>query len=99
MDDFVTVLHLADTVIILPVYAASEDEFEGMPSDMLIEKCRDAYGDRILDARDLEHAVNILCDCVEPGGVILTLGAGSVSSIGDMYLEKKTATGNRNTRQ
>lgn len=93
MDDFIEALHPADRVIILPVYAASEDEYQGIPSDLLIEKSRAVYGEKILSAADLNDAVRILCDVVEPGSMILTLGAGSVSNVGEMYIRAKHASG------
>ncbi|MCD4652782.1 UDP-N-acetylmuramate--L-alanine ligase [bacterium] len=88
LDDFVDSFAKADRVIILPVYAASEDEYEGIPADLLVEKAQQRYGDKIISAMNIDHAVDLLIKHVKSGDIVLTLGAGTVSSVGDLYIKK-----------
>jgi len=88
LDEFVSALALADRVLILPVYAASEDEFDGIPSELLIEKCIDSYGDKIVPVNSLDQVVEYLVENQIPNSIVLTMGAGSVSSVGEMLLDK-----------
>lgn len=92
LDDFVDALALADRILILPVYAASEDEFEGIPSDLLIEKCRSRYGNKVSAVPDLDGAVTHLLETTASDCVIMTLGAGSVSQAGEMFLSRLNPT-------
>ena len=87
MDDFARSFHAADRVVLLDIYAASEKPIEGVTSEALAERMRQ-FGHRAAEyagsnAAGLERIVQ----GVEAGDMILTLGAGSVSQLGDGILE------------
>lgn len=86
LDDFADAFEGVETLVILPVYAASELEHQGISSDLPVERCRTRYGDRVLFAKDFENAVQLLRRNVKPDSVIITLGAGNVTKIGEMFL-------------
>lgn len=87
LDDFVDAFEGVDMLVILPVYAASEQEHQGISSDLLVERCRERYGKRVFAATDFENAVQLLKQNVQPNSVVITLGAGNVTKVGDMFLD------------
>jgi UDP-N-acetylmuramate--alanine ligase len=94
LPEFATAFEHADQVMILDIYAARETDTLGMSSADLL----DLLPSRGLSARDPAHAAGQLADLVQPGDVVLTLGAGSVTQVGPLLLERlqaKTAAGER----
>jgi UDP-N-acetylmuramate--alanine ligase len=88
MDDFARSFFDADSVTLLDIYAASEPPIEGVSSDVLLDKLR-AHGQRQVDyAPSLEDGARQVAARAESGDMILTLGAGSVSSAADLILDE-----------
>ncbi len=84
-DEFVTAFDDAATVEILDVYAASEDPIEGVTSEALVAAM---HHPGVEYASSAERAVSRVVDRAEPNDVILTLGAGSVSQIAPLVVER-----------
>ena len=81
-DDFITAFNDADLVLVSEIYAAGEDKIPGVDIAPLVEAIR-AHGHR--DAHhvpNLEDIVERLVALAEPGDLIITLGAGSISTLG-----------------
>jgi len=74
-DEFATALSLSDQLIILNIYAAREQEIEGVTSEMLLEKCT-------LKKKELSSLKDVV-KCIESKDIdiLLTLGAGDISTI------------------
>ncbi|MES1262266.1 MAG: UDP-N-acetylmuramate--L-alanine ligase [Acidobacteriota bacterium] len=88
MDEFARAFHAADRVVMLDIYAASEKPIEGVTSEALVERMRQ-FGHRGVEyAGDADAGVEKIVQGVEAGDMILTLGAGSVSQLGDRILER-----------
>jgi UDP-N-acetylmuramate--alanine ligase len=88
LDDFARAFHQADRVLVLDIYAASEKPIEGVTSEALVERMRQ-FGHRGAEYAGSNAAgADAIVEGVEPGDMILTLGAGSVSQLGDKILEK-----------
>lgn len=87
MDDFGRAFHAADHVVVLDIYAASEKPIEGVTAEALVERIRQ-FGHRDAEyANSNEEGLDAVVRRAEPGDLILTLGAGSVSLLGDKILE------------
>ena len=87
MDDFAKAFHSADRVVLLDIYAASERPIEGVTTHTLAARMRE-FGHRdVLYAGSNETGVKEIIDGVKPGDLIVTLGAGSVSQLGEKILE------------
>jgi UDP-N-acetylmuramate--alanine ligase len=94
-DEFANAFHDADTLFLLDIYAASEPPIEGVTADALGEEIRTVGEQDARYAASFSEAVDAICDVAQPRDLILTLGAGSVSQLGPMILEKlqtKSAT-------
>jgi len=88
MDDFARSFHAADQVVVLDIYAASEKPIEGVTASALVDRMRQ-FGHRGVEyAPSSEQGVEEIVRGLEEGDIILTLGAGSVSQLGDRILEK-----------
>jgi len=70
-------------VIVLPIYAASEEPIPGVTAERLVEKIA---GPRTQFAPDFAAAVAALANELREGDLILTLGAGNVSQLAPQIL-------------
>jgi UDP-N-acetylmuramate--alanine ligase len=88
LEDFTMAFGDADSLVVLDIYAASEKPIEGVSGDALAR----AIGEKgELDAHyvsSFADAVNAVAAAAQAGDMILTLGAGNVSQLGPMILEK-----------
>jgi UDP-N-acetylmuramate--alanine ligase len=90
MDDFATAFGDADSLQVLDIYPASEQPIEGITGEALARRIREkAVGSSEIGyAGSFEDAVSAATANARDGDMILTLGAGSVSQLGPMLLEK-----------
>jgi UDP-N-acetylmuramate--alanine ligase len=87
MDEFAKAFHSADRVVLLDIYAASERPIEGVTAHALAGRMRE-FGHRdVIYAGSSETGVKEIIQGVKPGDLIVTLGAGSVSQLGEKILE------------
>jgi UDP-N-acetylmuramate--alanine ligase len=78
LDQFSDAFGDADSVIVLPIYAASEEPIPGVTAERLAERIQ---GPRVEFAPDFAAAVRAAATSAHEGDLILTLGAGSVSQL------------------
>ena len=83
IDNFATTLDLADEVIVLEIYAASEKPIAGISSEAIVDKM--SNGKFI---PNFMEAVETVVKSAKPGDVIITLGAGDVSSLAPIIVEE-----------
>ena len=86
MDEFARSFHQADSVLLLDIYAASEKAIEGVTAEALAERMRQFGHGSVEYVGTIEKGVEAILEVVNPGDVVMTLGAGSVSQAGDMIL-------------
>jgi len=91
MDEFAHAFHDADTLFILDIYAASEPPIEGISGEALARHIRDEGEREAHYAASFAEAAEEIVAGAQEGDMILTLGAGSVSQLGPMILEKLQA--------
>ena len=88
MDEFATAFGDGDSLIVLDIYAASEQPIEGITGEVLARKIAENGFSGASYADSFDHAVEATIAEAAPGDMILTLGAGSVSLLGPMLMEK-----------
>ena len=88
MNEFADAFHDADTLFVLDIYAASEKAIEGVTAEALAKQIHDAGSQDARYVRSFSEAAEAVAAAAAPGDMILTLGAGNVSQIGPMVLEK-----------
>jgi UDP-N-acetylmuramate--alanine ligase len=87
MDEFTTAFADADSLFVLDIYAASEQPIEGITGEVLARRIRES-GRSVEYVSSFADAVAAATAAAHDGDMILTLGAGSVSQLGPMLLEK-----------
>jgi UDP-N-acetylmuramate--alanine ligase len=88
MDEFATAFADADTLCLLDIYPASEKPIEGITAEALAGRIVGAGKREVSYSPSFSDAVNSVAALAQPGDMVLTLGAGSVSQLGAMLLEK-----------
>jgi UDP-N-acetylmuramate--alanine ligase len=83
LDQFSGAFKDADTVIVLPIYAASEEPIPGVTAERLAERIE---GPRVSFEPEFAAAVASAAGQAREGDLILTLGAGSVSQLAPQIL-------------
>jgi UDP-N-acetylmuramate--alanine ligase len=87
-DDFARSFNDADVLLLTEIYGAGEDKIPGVDAAGLVEALR-AHGHRDVEfVADLDQVLLRLAARVRPGDLVLTLGAGSVSSLSDRLLAR-----------
>ena len=89
MPEFATAFGNADTIQILDIYAASEEQIPGITGQALAAEiaAHTAAGRQVAYAASVPDAVASVVRTARPGDLIITQGAGSVSSIAPLLLE------------
>jgi UDP-N-acetylmuramate--alanine ligase len=88
MDEFAASFADADTLCLLDIYPASEKPIEGITAEALADRITAAEKRNVTYAPSFSDAVASVAALAQPGDMVLTLGAGSVSQLGAMLLEK-----------
>ncbi len=83
MDDFVIAFNNADVLYVLDIYAASEQPIEGVTAEILAENIRKFGHKNVSYIGDIDTAVEQVLPNVQPGDLVITLGAGSVTRLSD----------------
>ena len=83
LEEFSGAFRDADTVIVLPIYAASEEPIPGVTAERLAGRIQ---GPAVHFAPEFADAVLLVVTQVREGDLILTLGAGNVSQLAPQIL-------------
>ena len=83
---FITVLKEANSVIVLPIYPAREEDPGDISSQMLADGVRKSGGDAHM-AATLAEAAKLALKFSSRGDIIITLGAGETSKVADILVK------------
>ena len=83
LDEFATAFTDADTVTVLPIYAASEEPIPGVTAEALAARIQ---GPQTQFVADFAAAVAAVAAQAHDGDLIMTLGAGNVSQLAPLIL-------------
>ena len=87
-DEFTRGFYQSDVLLVLPIYAASENPIRGIDSSGLCEGIKTHGHKEVLYEAGMDAAVVRLKSLLQPGDVMLTLGAGDVWKVGEELLAK-----------
>jgi UDP-N-acetylmuramate--alanine ligase len=90
MEEFTTAFADADSLFVLDIYAASEKPIEGITGEVLAQRIREKGGKPVEYVNSVADAIGAATKAAQAGDMILTLGAGSISQLGPLILEKLT---------
>lgn len=88
MDEFSKSFRNADKIILADIYAAREPDTGEVHSSMLAEKIKENGQDAVYIA-GFQNISQYLEENVSPGDLILTMGAGDVDKVGELFLKDK----------
>ncbi len=81
-DQFGHVLAVADVVFVTAIYPAREQPIPGVTARLVVDAARDLIGDdRVRETADLDELFEAVRVELEPGDVLITMGAGDVFEV------------------
>jgi UDP-N-acetylmuramate--alanine ligase len=87
MNEFALAFNNADLLFVLDIYAASETPIEGISAEVLTENIK-LYGHKNANyVGDLETAVEKVLPFLQENDLLITLGAGTVTTLSEKFLE------------
>lgn len=87
LDDFADAISNFDNIIILDIYAAREKNTFNISSKDLADRIN-SLGKKALYMPNFDEVVSFVKENVKENDIVITLGAGTVTNIGPMILEK-----------
>jgi len=91
MSEFASAFGDADSLLILDIYAASEQPIEGVTGEALARNIKEVGSHDAQYVASFADAAEAVCSIAQEGDMILTLGAGNISQLGPAILEKLQA--------
>jgi UDP-N-acetylmuramate--alanine ligase len=76
----------ADVVVVVPIYPAREAPIPGVDAELVVSEARRLGHRSVEGAADMAAAVRRVDALLEPGDVLLTLGAGDVYRLAERWL-------------
>jgi UDP-N-acetylmuramate--alanine ligase len=93
LPQFVMALGAADEIVLTDIYAAGEAPIPGVTIEALAEAIRAAGGSPVHLVKAIDDLPAAVSALARPGDLIVTLGAGSIGTVGDRILETIRAGG------
>jgi UDP-N-acetylmuramate--alanine ligase len=78
----------ADVLFVCDIYAASEDPIPGVDAGRLVQTLRDHGHKRVSHIANKEELTDAVASTIERGDLVLTLGAGDVTALNDVLVDK-----------
>ena len=92
-DEFTRAFNKADVVLVTDVYAGGEKPLEGATGEALAEAIRAHGHHAVTYVRDKKQVAQALRDVVEPGDIVIALGAGDINASARELLAMLTKEG------
>jgi UDP-N-acetylmuramate--alanine ligase len=92
-DEFTRAFNKADVVVVTDVYPGGEKPIEGATGEALAEAIRAHGHHAVTYVRDKKHVAQALRDVVEPGDIVIALGAGDINASARELLAMLTKEG------
>lgn len=90
-NEFSRAFYQTDELILVPIYAASEESIDGVTSERLADEIS-AHGHKSVSfMEEPESVVAYLLENLKKGDILLTLGAGNVYQLGETLAERLSA--------
>ncbi len=84
---FATALLGAEVAVVLPIYPAREQSIDGVNSQLVVDEAVRLGHPRVLAGLPIEEALAQIEELLQPGDVLLTVGAGDVDRLAAAWLE------------
>ena len=94
LEEFGSAFTDTDSLLVLDIYAASEQPIPGITGERLADQVRQVGGKPAQYVSSFEDAADQIASLAQEGDMVLTLGAGNVSHLGPQILDKLKAKEN-----
>lgn len=84
----------ADLLILTDIYPAGEQPIPGVDGETIKNEVESQTKQRVTYVPDKEKIARYLAEIVQPGDLVITMGAGNIYQIGEELVEKLTNTNN-----
>lgn len=88
--EFADALSLADRAFILPIYGSDEKPIDGVSSKLIFDAASDDMRSHYELSGNFDDLITSVCRAARSGDVILTVGAGSIGTLGKKIVDKLT---------
>jgi UDP-N-acetylmuramate--alanine ligase len=88
LDEFANSFSDADVIVVSDIYAAREIDNGEVNSTMLVEKIK-SKGKEAAYIPEFKSIVEYLKQNVAPGDIVITMGAGNINKVGEMFVNSK----------
>jgi UDP-N-acetylmuramate--alanine ligase len=85
--EFTRSFYQSDILIVLPIYAASEQEIQDVNSQQLCKGIQEHGHKDVSYAPDFTQALSMITHKVKKNDIVLTLGAGDIYTLGETLVE------------
>ena len=85
--DFLTAFNQADLLLLTDIYPAGEDPLPGVSGETLCHEIREHGHKNVYYHPQKEETVDALTQLLQPGDVVITLGAGNIWQLGEQLLQ------------
>ena len=87
LEQFATAFSDADHVVVADIFASAREQSEAINSEILAGQIQQHHPS-VAWPGDLNEVLNFLQDKIQPGAVLITMGAGDVYRVRDKFLER-----------
>jgi len=85
--EFADVLSTADELVLTDIYSAGEDPIPGVSVDTLVDEIVRLHAKQVHVVRSVNDVPAALARLARPGDIAITLGAGSIGTVGPRLLQ------------
>lgn len=88
-NDFLTAFYQADHLVLTSIYPAGEKPIAGVSAEALFQGIKEHGHKSVAYFSETEDIIDHLIDDIKPGDVILTLGAGDIWKVGELFIQRR----------
>lgn len=86
MDDFARAFNQADLLVVMDVFSAGEMPIPGVTGRALAARVENLGSVKVVAIERRKDVITYLCDTCRAGDLVITQGAGDVTSIGPDFI-------------
>ena len=86
LDDFTSAFNACHVLVVSDIYAAGEDPIAGVDSEEMVRAIRVHGHQDVRKAGSVGDVATVLAEIVQPGDLVLTLGAGDIYQAGESLI-------------
>ncbi|MFC1850029.1 UDP-N-acetylmuramate--L-alanine ligase [candidate division CSSED10-310 bacterium] len=88
LSEFFTAFYESDVLVVTRIYPAGETPIEGVDAVAIAEGIRQHGHQQVLYIEDFSDIVTFLKQEVKPGDLLITLGAGNIVKVAEMFIQE-----------